>query len=135
MTLSKKLEAHIEVAGKATRGPWFTTGQPWMGDCSGVLAGNPDPHVGFIIADCETWDSNREEYVESGGPVKIASGADDAAHIAQADPDTYAALCRVALAAEMLHDAVGSRPTVSVDDADASVERALSALSKALGEE
>lgn len=68
----------------ATKGPYFTTGDPWFRETSGVMAGNPDPHAGYMIADCETWDGEREEYRESGGSMEVGSADADAAYIAAA---------------------------------------------------
>lgn len=67
-----------------TPGPWFTTGSPWFQSGDGVMAGSPDPHAGFLIADCDDGFNPRDEY--EGYPLGDADR--DAAHIARCDPDT-----------------------------------------------
>ena len=80
-------------AEKATPGPWYTCGLPWFQTGSGVLAGSPDPHVGFLIADTEMWDGEREEYLANQPAVEdLADPDDDAAYIAAANPATITAL-------------------------------------------
>lgn len=53
MTLS--LPKLRELASKATPGPWHLLGAPWvhqdLADLT-VIAGNPDPHKGRLVAEC-----------------------------------------------------------------------------------
>jgi F0F1-type ATP synthase delta subunit len=79
----EKLSAAIE---KATPGDWYQSGQPWFRTGSGVLAGSPDPHVGYMILDADQWDGERAEYIENGGGVKIADADDDAAYVVAWQP-------------------------------------------------
>lgn len=79
-----------EIAEKATTGPWFQSGMPWYSSRSAILAGSPDPHVGRIIADTETWEGEWDELIENG--VQLATADDDARHIATFDPPTVLAL-------------------------------------------
>jgi hypothetical protein len=81
-----------ELMAKATPGPWYQAGQPWFRTGSGVLAGSPDPHVGFLIIDTESWDGERGEYLDNGGALPLADPDDDAAYIAAVDPQTVAGL-------------------------------------------
>lgn len=38
-------------------GPWHVVGAPW-GDGTYVIAGNPDPHAGKFVADCQVIDED-----------------------------------------------------------------------------
>lgn len=82
------LDVLEKVAREATPGHWHQAGLPWFQTGAGVLAGSPDPHIGYMIADTEPWDGDREEYAENGGQLNIASADADAAHIATFDPPT-----------------------------------------------
>lgn len=70
-----------ELSEKATPGEAFTAGLPWFADASGVLVGSPDPHAGYMIADCENWIGERDEAREDGKEW-LADPDDDAAFIA-----------------------------------------------------
>jgi hypothetical protein len=87
MTLSPSDLDRVEaLARAATPGPWYQAGLPWYQVGSGVLAGSPDPHVGYLIVDCEEFEGERAEYLENKGDVKLADADDDAAFIAAANP-------------------------------------------------
>jgi hypothetical protein len=83
MTITQEqLEEWKKLAEKATPGPWYITGDPWFRDCSGVLAGNPDPHVAPMIADCEQLAGEREEWRNDHPGIACGDADDDAAFIA-----------------------------------------------------
>jgi hypothetical protein len=66
----------------ATPGRAYTCGAPWFAPgTSGVLVGSPDPHAGYLIADTEVWEGEREEARENGYP-SLADGDADAEFIA-----------------------------------------------------
>lgn len=94
-----------ELAERATPGPWYQCGSPWFQVASGVLAGSPDPHAGFLIIDTEQWEGERDEYVQNGGNVALASPDNDAAYIAAVSPDRILKLLDVADAAREMRKA------------------------------
>lgn len=71
----------VALSEKATPGEAYTCGLPWFQSASGVMVGSPDPHAGYMIADTEVWDGEREEARENGRPA-LADGEDDAAFLA-----------------------------------------------------
>lgn len=62
-----------ELSDCATPGAWYTVDTPW-GDGTWIVAGNPDPHAGTMVCDCQDMNESRPE----DGP----DAADDAAFIA-----------------------------------------------------
>lgn len=91
------LDALAELAERATPGPWYTAGPPWFQTGSGVLAGSPDPHAGYLIVDTEMWAGERDEYVENNpNGVPLADADADAAFVAAANPGTVLALIDLA---------------------------------------
>lgn len=56
-----------QAAERATKGPWFTQGDPWDRSethDTAILAGDQDPHMGTPIADCNLtmeWDEDDED--------------------------------------------------------------------------
>lgn len=77
--------AELEAKARAaTPGPWFTLGMPWChskhADLT-IVAGNPDPHQGTVIADLDL----DMEWTEGEDDPRIQEGK-DAAFIAQANP-------------------------------------------------
>ena len=62
-----------ELSDAATPGLWYTVDTPW-GDGTWIVAGNPDPHAGTMVCDCQDADESRPE----DGP----GADDDAAFIA-----------------------------------------------------
>ncbi|WP_179697315.1 hypothetical protein [Methylobacterium sp.] len=62
-----------ELSNFATPGVWYTVDTPW-GDGTWLVAGNPDPHAGTMVCDCQDVNETRPE----DGP----DAADDAAFIA-----------------------------------------------------
>lgn len=52
------------------------------------MAANPDPHAGYMIADTEAWEGEREEYLDNDAHVQLASPDEDAEYIATFDPPT-----------------------------------------------
>lgn len=62
-----------ELSDAATPGLWYTVDTPW-GDGTWIVAGNPDPHAGTMVCDCQDMNESRQD----GG----ADAADDAAFIA-----------------------------------------------------
>lgn len=106
--LSSRARALIEAHGRATPGPWYTCGLPWFQTGSGVLAGSPDPHVGALIVDCESWDGEREEMIADHPHIKIASPDDDAAFIAIARNDAPAIAAALIEAVEIIRGLVNA---------------------------
>ncbi|KQS81734.1 hypothetical protein ASG32_03005 [Methylobacterium sp. Leaf361] len=68
-----ELSALAELSDAATPGAWYTVDTPW-GDGTWLVAGNPDPHAGTMVCDCQDVNESRPE----DGP----DAADDAAFIA-----------------------------------------------------
>lgn len=84
--IARLIEDLGKAAERATPGDWYQAGLPWFHIGSGVLAGSPDPHVGYVIIDTEPWAGERDEYLDNGGSVKLADPDDDAAYIVAAQP-------------------------------------------------
>jgi len=77
-----------ERAKKATCGPWFVVGPPWNSYDPFIVAGDPDPHVGALVADLA--ENAAEDDRDTG--QKFA----DAEFIAHAREDVPWLLARVA---------------------------------------
>lgn len=75
-----EVRAVATMLSRMTPGPYSVTGAPWFRIGSGVMAGDGDPHRGYMIADCEAWDGQREEDRENR--EWIGDPEDDAAGIA-----------------------------------------------------
>lgn len=79
-----KLSELRALAERATKGPWFTLGKPWTHDNQtdlAVIAGNPDPHKGTLIAEC----SLAIDWTDGDDDPRIQEQK-DAAYIAAANP-------------------------------------------------
>lgn len=89
-----------EAAGKATPGPWFVAGAPWLPSDveTYVLAYNPDPHAGEMVCDMPTADMAGVEDRYEDDEWSARNDA-NAAHIAAADPATVLKLVAVVEAA------------------------------------
>lgn len=77
-----------KITHAARPGRWYTVDDPW-GDGSMVVAGNPDPHAGRFVTDCEpTLGDEDDEFV-----------LENAAYIARSSPHEVLALIAVLRAA------------------------------------
>lgn len=76
----KSLDRLRSRSEQATPGPYYTVDPPW-GTGGWIVAGNPDPHAGLFIADCDGMGVRNEEDEEARPNV---GKSDDAALLAAA---------------------------------------------------
>lgn len=86
MTLTEYLTQVKSRLEKATPGPWHTLQHPWFGSNDlGIIAGDPDPHKGFFLADLNTFDDHPDieetENRQSSNAKLIASAPTDLAKL------------------------------------------------------
>jgi hypothetical protein len=67
------MNALKDLSDAATPGLWYTVDTPW-GDGTWIVAGNPDPHAGTMVCDCQDMNESR--------PEDSPTAQDDAAFIA-----------------------------------------------------
>lgn len=87
------IEQIKELAAKATPGPWFVAGPPWLASDveTYILSGSPDPHAGEMIVDMPTADMAgvEDKYDETDWS---AQNDRNAAYIAACSPDNITTL-------------------------------------------
>ncbi len=80
----EELDRIEALANAATAGPWFVTGLPWFRAQDAVLAGSPDGNVAAMVAQCEVWEGERDEWNDNEPSFPLADSRCDAAFIAAA---------------------------------------------------
>lgn len=97
MTLTSRLR---ELCKKATKGPWYVAGPPWLANDveTYVLSGSPDPHAGEMIFDMPTADMAgvEDKYDETDWSAQNDRNAE---YVAAVSPDVVERLLDVVEAA------------------------------------
>lgn len=102
--LNQLLDEVRALAEKATPGPWFSVGQPWLPHDTEpyVIDKSPDPHAGTIICDFVTADIAGVDGEPEEDGWRGRNNA-NAAYIAALDPTTIKRIVDAAEALEISH--------------------------------